>query len=99
MTADDRMAERMRVVVALTEVNASRLRWEAKQGGVEIERARCVEDHVLGGGASDLADRIAALDARLAELNNERTRLEDDHQRLLRELAALEAADGKGGSP
>lgn len=94
------VADRLRVVLALTEANALHHRARAQVGGAEIEAMRVAERLRTGAGGSVLeAERDASrardaeVRAALAEAEAELGALEDALARLDREL--MDAQSGK----
>ena len=65
--APNPIPDRVRLVIALTEVNSRHLRSEARRGGAEIELERALEDERLHGPTPVLLARIAEMQARSDE--------------------------------
>lgn len=80
-----RLFERMRLVIALTEVNSHHLRGESRRAGAEIELACALASEKRDGVSPDGTHNIAQLRERLSDaeralqaIESERTRLEDE---------------------
>ncbi|CAB3741241.1 hypothetical protein LMG24238_06736 [Paraburkholderia sediminicola] len=79
--------ERMRLVIALTEVNSRHLRGESRRAGAEIELACEARDGVSPEGTS----HIEQLRERLGEVESALRAIESERERLANELARLDS--------
>ncbi|MFM0034756.1 hypothetical protein [Paraburkholderia strydomiana] len=89
-------SERMRLVIALTEVNSRHLRGESRRAGAEIELAcalACEErDGVSQTGTAD----VEQLRERLSEAERTLLAIESEQQGLVDELARLDSRASTG---
>jgi septal ring factor EnvC (AmiA/AmiB activator) len=92
--------ERMRLVIALTEVNSRHLRGESRRAGAEIELACALVSEKRDGASNDGTRDIAQLRARLSDAEHELRSIEFERAQLEGELANLDAtiSDGQHGS-
>ena len=74
--------DRVRLVIALTEVNSRHLRSEARRGGAEIELERALEDERLQGPTPVLLARIAEMQSRMSAADAEARRIEAERDWL-----------------
>jgi hypothetical protein len=86
------ISERVRLVIALTEVNSHHLRGENRCAGAEIELASALEREKSEGVTSDGTRDIAALQRQLRASEDALRAIEFERERLEGELAALDAA-------
>lgn len=68
--------ERVRLVIALTEINSRHLRSETRRAGAEIELESALEDARRTGVSLPLSAGIVGLQARLAIANSEAQAIE-----------------------
>ncbi len=91
--ADHAIPERVRLVIALTEVNSRHLGSESRRAGIEVVLARVEADWAAGAAGPDAPCQIAMLRADMAEAEAALAAIEAERERL---YAALEAAEAKG---
>jgi hypothetical protein len=84
--------QRMRLVIALTEINSRHLSAEGKRAGAEIELLGALEEQASGGLSADLSARIDTLRERLAAADSELRGLEAERGRLDLALADFDQA-------
>jgi len=96
--ADDHpIPERVRLVIALTEVNSRHLSGESRRNGLEIVLARVLEDAARAAAPAGLAERMAMLREDLAVAEAALALIEEERARLYAALDALDGAlDGSG---
>ena len=82
--------ERVRLVIALTEVNSRHLRSETRRAGAEIELERALEDERRDGASAALSSRIAEMQARLANVTGEARAIETEREWLEQALIHLD---------
>lgn len=87
--------ERMRLVIALTEVNSRHLRGESRRAGAEIELACALACETRDGVSSEAALQVEQLRERLGEVESALRAIESERERLANELAQL---DGRASS-
>ena len=80
--APNPIPDRVRLVIALTEVNSRHLRSEARRGGAEIELERALEDERLHGPTPVLLARIAEMQARMSAADAEARTIEAERDWL-----------------
>ena len=80
--APNPIPDRVRLVIALTEVNSRHLRSEARRGGAEIELQRALEDERLQGPTPVLLARIAQMQSRLSTADAEARTIEAERDWL-----------------
>ena len=80
--APNPIPDRVRLVIALTEVNSRHLRSEARRGGAEIELERALEDERLHGPTPVLLARIAEMQSRLSAADAEARTIEAERDWL-----------------
>ena len=85
--------ERVRLVIALTEVNSRYLRGENRCAGAEIELACALACEKREGATPDRTRDIAQLRARLDASENELLAIEAERDWLENELANFDTAD------
>ena len=83
--------ERMRLVIALTEVNSRHLRGESRRAGAEIELACALASEERDGVSNDRARDIAQLRERLSDAERELRSIEFERAQLEDELANLDS--------
>lgn len=83
--------ERMRLVIALTEVNSRHLRGESRRAGAEIELACALAGEEREGALQGGAHNIAQLRDRLGDAERELLAIESERARLEGELANLDS--------
>jgi hypothetical protein len=92
--------ERMRLVIALTDINSRHLRGESRRAGAEIELACALEAGRRDGISAGAAQDIARLQARLSDAEHSLQAIESERTRLESELAEFDAtgplAHGRG---
>lgn len=86
------LAERMRLVVELTDINSRHLLGEGRRGGARFELERACEDLVREGSRPDLEERIAVLRQRLRDAEGELLALEQRRAQLAWALAQWDDA-------
>jgi septal ring factor EnvC (AmiA/AmiB activator) len=84
--------ERMRLVIALTEVNSHHLRGESRRAGAEIELACAVACEKRDGVSSDRTRNIAQLRQYLYDAERALRAIESERAQLEAELANLDSA-------
>lgn len=91
--------ERMRLVIALTEVNSRHLRGESRRAGAEIELACALACEQRDGVSNDGTRDIAQLRERLSDAERELRSIEFERAQLESELANLDStlSDSKQG--
>jgi hypothetical protein len=82
--------ERMRLVIALTEVNSHHLRGESRRAGAEIELACALASEQRDGVSPDGTRNIAQLRERLSDAERALQAIESERARL-EELVNLDA--------
>jgi chromosome segregation ATPase len=88
--------ERMRLVIALTEVNSHHLRGESRRAGAEIELACALACEKRDGASPDGTREIAQLRERLGEAESALQAIEAERERLAHELDQLDATGSSG---
>jgi hypothetical protein len=83
--------ERMRLVIALTEVNSHHLRGESRRAGAEIELACALACETRDGVSPETTSHIEQLRERLGEAENALRAIESERERLANELARLDS--------
>jgi len=86
-----RLFERMRLVIALTEVNSHHLRGESRRAGAEIELACALAGEKRDGASPDGTQNIAQLRGRLSDAERALQAIESERARLEDELVNLDA--------
>jgi hypothetical protein len=81
---------RVRVIIALTEVNSRHLSAEGRRGGAEIELQEALDHEAQDSSSPDLADRVRFLRHRLEAADAELRTLEVQRARLDRQLSELD---------
>ena len=89
--------ERVRLVIALTEVNSRHLRSETRCAGGEIELENALEDARRDGTSVVLSSRIAELQARLASANGEAQAIETERAWLEQALVHFDDTSPRDG--
>jgi hypothetical protein len=82
--------ERMRLVIALTEVNSRHLRGESRRAGAEIELACALACEERDGVSSEGTAQIEQLRERLGAAESALRAIESERERLANELAELD---------
>jgi chromosome segregation ATPase len=82
--------ERMRLVIALTEVNSHHLRGESRRAGAEIELACALACEERDGVSPKGTAQIEQLRERLGEAESALREIESARERLANELAQLD---------
>ena len=80
--APNPIPDRVRLVIALTEVNSRHLSSEARRGGAEIELERALEDERLQGPTPVLLARIAEMQSRMSAADAEARMIEAERDWL-----------------
>ncbi|WP_241496014.1 hypothetical protein [Paraburkholderia monticola] len=88
--------ERMRLVIALTEVNSRHLRAESRRAGADIELAWALAAEQRDGVSPEGTANIARLRERLDEAESGLREIESDRERLADELLRLESRASSG---
>ncbi|EUC15561.1 hypothetical protein PMI06_005463 [Burkholderia sp. BT03] len=83
--------ERVRLVIALTDVNSRHLRGESRRAGAEIELACALESGKREGASPDETHDIAQLRERLRDAERSLQAIESERGRLESELADFDA--------
>ena len=91
--------DRVRLVIALTEVNSRHLRSETRRAGAEIELERALEDQRAGGDSQLLVQRIAELQSRLALAQREARDIETEREWLEQALTHIDDEPPPHGEP
>ena len=86
------LTERIRLVIALTEVNSRRLRINARRCGAEIELQRALDDEARAGASPSQKAIIGELRERLAAADDELRKIEAEHEWLEDALINLDEA-------
>lgn len=80
--APNPIPDRVRLVIALTQINSRHLSSEARRGGAEIELERALLDQRHGGSTVPSPALIAQLQARMAEADAETRTIEAEREWL-----------------
>jgi hypothetical protein len=88
--------ERMRLVIALTDVNSRHLRAESRRAGAEIELACAVACEQRDGVSAEGTANVAQLRERLDLAERELQAIESERDRLTDELVRLERRASSG---
>jgi chromosome segregation ATPase len=92
--------ERMRLVIALTEINSHHLRGESRRAGAEIELACALACAERDGVSPEETAQIEQLRERLGDAESALRKIESERERLANELAQLgnqAPPDAQGG--
>jgi hypothetical protein len=76
--AHESMLARHKLIEAMIDNNLRQLKFDSARGGADIERACALRDIERGGDNSEPAERLAEIDRRIQQL-------EDDHRSLVAE--------------
>lgn len=87
------ISERVRLVIALTQVNSDHLRGESRLAGAEIELEGALADCRAKGETPQATRHIALLRERLDDAQRSLRAREDERQQLEAALANLDAAE------
>jgi hypothetical protein len=79
------MLARHKLIEAMIDNNLRQLKFDSARGGADIERACALRDIGRGDGGSEPAERLAEIDRRIAQL-------EDEHRTLVAEREWLNKA-------
>ncbi|MGA7777402.1 MAG: hypothetical protein WCA85_06780 [Paraburkholderia sp.] len=88
--------ERMRLVIAMTEVNSHHLRGESRRAGAEIELACALACEERDGVSPEGTAQIEQLRERLGEAESALRAIEAERERLANELAHLDSRAAPG---
>ena len=91
--------DRVRLVIALTEVNSRHLRSETRRAGAEIELERALEDQRRHGTSAALTARIVDLQGRFAIANGEAEAIEAERAWLEDALVHFDDPSPGGEGP
>ena len=80
--APNPIPDRVRLVIALTEVNSRHLSSEARRGGAEIELERALQDERLQGPTAVLLACIAEMQSRMSAADAEARTIEAERDWL-----------------
>ena len=93
MTGDsgkERMMERHNIVVAIIEINSQQLRCDSAAAGLDIERLSARRDFEQKGDTPETREALAALDIRLAEIEDKKRKLAQSRDWLETSLAEFD---------
>jgi len=93
------ISERVRLVIALTQINSDHLRSQSRAAGVEIELEGALAASPPEARTSQQCLNIEMLRERLHEANESMRALEEERARLTAALADLEAAARRISEP
>jgi hypothetical protein len=92
------MLARHKLIEAMIDNNLRQLKFDSARGGADIERACALRDIERDGGDSEPAERLAQIDRRIEQLEDERRTLVAEREWLNRSLLEFDdhaAANGR----
>jgi hypothetical protein len=92
------MLARHKLIEAMIDNNLRQLKFDSARGGADIERACALRDIEHGGGDPEPTERLAEIDRRIAELEEEHRSLVAEREWLNRSLLEFDdqaAAKGR----
>jgi hypothetical protein len=95
--ARESMLARHKLIEAMIDNNLRQLKFDSARGGADIERACALRD-IERGGDSEPAERLAEIDRRIEQLEDERRSLVAEREWLNRSLLEFDdqaAANGR----
>jgi hypothetical protein len=96
--ARESMLARHKLIEAMIDNNLRQLKFDSARGGADIERACALRDIERDGGDSEPAERLAEIDRRIEQLEDERRTLVAEREWLNRSLLEFDdhaAANGR----
>ena len=96
--ARESMLARHKLIEAMIDNNLRQLKFDSARGGADIERACALRDIERGGDNSEPAERLAEIDRRIEQLEDEHRSLVAEREWLNRSLLEFDdqaAANGR----
>ena len=96
--ARESMLARHKLIEAMIDNNLRQLKFDSARGGADIERACALRDVERGGDNSEPAERLAEIDRRIEQLEDEHRSLVAEREWLNRSLLEFDdqaAANGR----
>jgi hypothetical protein len=96
--ARESMLARHKLIEAMIDNNLRQLKFDSARGGADIERACALRDIERGGDNSEPAERLAEIDRRIEQLEDEHRNLVAEREWLNRSLLEFDdqaAANGR----
>jgi hypothetical protein len=84
------MLARHKLIEAMIDNNLRQLKFDSARGGADIERACALRDIGRGGGDSEPTERLAEIDRRIAQLDDEHRSLVVEREWLNKSLLAFD---------
>ena len=92
------MLARHKLIEAMIDNNLRQLKFDSARGGADIERACALRDIERGGGDAEPTERLAEIDRRIEQLEDEHRSLVAEREWLNRSLLEFDdqtAANGR----